>query len=156
MAHSHKTRTAAALQSVSLILLVSGCKAREMGVQFADTQAVKVDDTWISAARSCWPELARNNYTRGILSHELADPLHFRATFAAYAALGDKDIEAIVAAPINTAPAPDSGSLRGAGGGLLTRNQAVSFDGNPPGNLASNRIPSDALCAIHPGVPVGF
>ncbi len=43
--------------------LIAGCKARQMGVDFADKQAANVDNTWLIAVNSCWPDLAHQGYS---------------------------------------------------------------------------------------------
>ena len=138
--------------------VLSGCKAREMGIQFADKQARNVDNSWLIAANSCWPELTHSGYSLLDVKRYLADPLHFRATFAAYASLDNQQLIRVVTQPVKDAPAPDTSVLDHSQSPVLTRQQAVSRS-NLQGTLPANNngvAPADALCAIQPGTPVGF
>ena len=137
---------------------LAGCKAREMGIQFADKQAAKVDNSWLIAANSCWPDLTHSGYSLLDVKRYLADPLHFRATFATYGSLDNKQLIDVVTGPVTAAPAPDTSVLDHSQSPVLTRQQAVSrkdLNGTLPAN--NNGVaPADALCAIQPGTPVGF
>ena len=140
------------------VLLLSGCKAREMGIQFADKQAANVDNSWLIAANSCWPDLTHSGYSLLDVKRYLADPLHFRATFAAYSSLPNEQLVRIVTQPVISAPAPDTSVLDHSQNPVLTRAQAVSRS-DLHGTLPSGNngvAPADALCAITPGTPVGF
>ena len=129
-----------------------------MGIQFADQQARNVDHTWLIAANSCWPDLTHSGYSLLDVKRYLADPLHFRATFATYASLDNNTLISVVTEPVMSAPAPDTSVLDHSQGPVLTREQAVSRS-NLQGSLPADHngiAPSDALCAIQPGTPVGF
>lgn len=139
-------------------MLLSGCKAHEMGVNFAKTQAMHVDNSWLIAANSCWPELSHSGYSLGDIKRYLADPLHFRASFATYATLDNNALAQVVGKPVQDAPAPDASVLNNSPNPVLTRSEAVNRT-NLQGTLVANNngiAPADALCAIQPGTPVGF
>jgi hypothetical protein len=129
-----------------------------MGTQFSGRQAASVDSSWLIAAGSCWPDLGHQGYTVADIKRYLADPLHFRATFATYASLSDAQLLQIIPKPVDQAPAPDPSVLNQTTSPILTRTDAVSRK-NLRGTLASDNngvAPPDALCAIQPGIPVGF
>ena len=75
---THRTNSVFSLLLLSA--LISGCKAREMGIGFSSTHAKQVDPSWVTAAKSCWPALAHPGYDNEALEANLADPLH--PTFA--------------------------------------------------------------------------
>jgi len=142
---------AAAVLTVLLLVCV-GCKARELGSNFADTQSATVDNTWVTAADTCWPALAHQDYSIEVVKHYLADPVHFRAAFAVYAQLSDGTLRSIVAAPVANAPPPDVSVLANSQSPVITRTQALMGVTSAP-----NHIPgADSLCSIQPGLPVGF
>ncbi|MFC6644351.1 hypothetical protein ACFQBQ_01830 [Granulicella cerasi] len=139
-------------------VFASGCKAREMGVKYADKRAAHVDTTWLLAANACWPDLAHAGYTLGDVKSYLSDPLHFRATFAAYASLSNDELITVAETPVMKAPLPDSGIFNQSQNPVLTRQQALQGN-NARGTLVSDTngiAPQDSLCAIQAGTPVGF
>jgi len=135
-----------------LLFAPLGCKARELGANYADTQAVTVDDTWVTAVDSCWPAVAHQGYSTEGVKHYLADPLHFRAAFAAYAGLSDGKLRSTVAAPVSSAPPADTSVLAHTQMPILTRTQAITG----ATNSASYQPAPDSFCSIQPGLPVGF
>jgi len=139
------------------MLTCSGCEARQLGVAFSDKQAANVDNTWVDAAKACWPAL-QHGYDVESMKRYLADPMHFRAAFSTYSSLSDSDLRAIVLKPVTTAPAPDSSMLSRSQTAVITRYQAISgFDSSTAtANTTDSSAPPDALCAVHPGTPVGF
>ncbi len=144
------TATAALLAATGLC----GCEAREMGTTFADKQANAVDNTWVAAVKTCWPDVAHQGYSLPGMKRYLADPLHFRAAFSTYSALTDAQLLIIVTKPIQDAPPPDTSVLDHAQTPILTRDQAIS--GARPTSNSNGATPPDALCAIQTGTPVGF
>lgn len=159
----------ALLQSVSVALTgllavsaLSGCKAKELGANLADTQAIKVDHSWIVAARRCWPALHMTNDKT--MDAQLLDPIHFRSVFAVYAPYSDREIESLVAQSITSAPDADLAVFHDATSPVLTRKQAMAAPGTADEpttqSLLARRdaatVPQDALCAIHEGLPIGF
>ncbi|MDE1161765.1 MAG: hypothetical protein PW792_07435 [Acidobacteriaceae bacterium] len=147
--------TAAILAAASV---VSGCKAREMGITFSNTQATSVDDSWLLAAYACWPDMAHVGYSKADIKRYLSDPLHFRAAFAAYSPLSDASLIKIVAQPVLDAPVPDTSVLEHSLNPVITRRQALA-GGSIRGTLTSDNnslAPADTLCAIQAGTPVGF
>ena len=144
---------AAAIAATSLC----GCEARQLGVNFADKQAGSVDKTWVAAVKTCWPVLS-HGYSTEMLKQYLADPLHFRAAFSTYSALSDSELRSIVIKPVLSAPEPDSSILTHSQTAIFTRHQAIAGVDQET-VTASNTdaaAPADALCAVHPGTPVGF
>jgi hypothetical protein len=145
------TRIVATL-AATLGLALTGCKARELGSNYADTQSATVDNSWVTAVGACWPAVAHQSYSTEAIKHYLADPIHFRAAFAVYAPFTDEMLRSVVAAPVSNAPAPDTSVLVHSVSPVLTRAQALAGAKN-----ASNGTPgTDSLCSIQPGLPVGF
>ena len=138
--------------------LLCGCKAREMGVNFSDQQSTTVDDSWLTAVKTCWPDVGHQGYSVPGLKRYLADPLHIRAAFGSYASLTDSQLRAMIARPVNEAPAPDTVALAHSNTPVFTRDQAVA--GTDPKNAAADQTdgsaPPDALCAVQSGTPIGF
>jgi hypothetical protein len=154
----NSVRMLTAVAGVAAACSTGGCKAREMGVDYADQQAARVDNTWLVAANHCWPDLRHQGFSVDAIQHFMADPLHFRATFGAYAPLSDARLRNIVMHPVAEAPSPDTSVFDHSQTPLLTRADAVTGS-NPRGTLVSEGnglAPDDTLCAIQPGVPVGF
>ncbi len=132
----------------------SGCRVHELGAQISETQAAHVDQSWVKAAKGCWPMLGEKGDT--YVSVNLADPIGFRNTFPAYASLSDAQLEKIAGEPVDAAPRPDTSLFRDSSTPLMTRQQAV-------GEAASNTDQRDAqsispmtLCAIHTATPAGY
>jgi len=138
------------------VTMLSGCKAREMGVVFSPTQARHVDDSWLTAAKACWPELSHSGLSNEAIRKNLADPLHFRSAFSVYASMSDAQILQMVSTSINTAPEADASVLRGAATPYLTRLQAAAGAAVDPQASSNGEPPVDTLCAVHPGTPIGF
>jgi hypothetical protein len=144
--------TTATVLATAIVLACFGCKARELGANYAETQSETVDNSWVTAVDTCWPAVAHQSYSTEAIKHYLADPLHFRAAFAVYATLTDGMLRAVVAAPVGSAPAPDTSVLKNSVSPVLTRAQALAGVKD-----ASNGTPGpDSLCSIQPGLPVGF
>jgi len=144
--------SAVGLIATLLLFTPLGCKARELGANYADTQAATVDDTWVTAVETCWPAVAHQGYSTEGVKHYLADPLHFRGAFAVYAPLSDGMLRSIVAAPVSDAPGADISVLARSEAPILTRTQAATG----VTNTASREPGPDSLCSIQPGLPVGF
>ena len=136
--------------------MLSGCKAREMGVAFSSTQSKHVDDSWLVAVKACWPMLSHSGLSDEAIKGNLADPLHFRNAFGVYASLTDAQILQVVSQSIHTAPEPDSSVLRGAATPYLSRSQAAAGASLDPQASSNGEPPADTLCAVHPGTPIGF
>lgn len=143
---------------VAALCILAGCKARDMGVPTADHTADFVDQSWVAATKSCWPDLEHGGYTLAGIKHNLADPLRFRSTFPSYAAQSEASIRGLVTKPLMTAPPPDGSVLNNSRTPVLTRGQAAAGasaqQGLAPGG--NGFAPPDALCALHSGTPVGF
>ena len=129
-----------------------------MGVNFADQQAKSVDNSWVTAVNTCWPDVAHQGYSLEGMKRYLADPLHFRAAFSTYAALDDAALRGLVTKPVMSAPAPDSSLLSHSQTAVFTRSQAISGvnQQNAAATDTNTAAPPNALCAIHSGTPVGF
>jgi hypothetical protein len=138
-------------------LVLTGCEARQLGVSYADKQAASVDTSWVTAAKACWPDLS-HGYNNATMKQYLADPLHFRAAFTAYSAMSDAELRAVASKPLMSAPAPDASLLANSQTAVITRYEALSATSNSlaSANNTDSAAPPDALCAIHPGQPVGF
>ena len=135
-----------------------GCEAREMGVNFADAQANSVDNTRLTAAKTCWPDLGHQGYSTGGLKRYLVDPLHFRAAFSGYSSLSDSELRSLITKPVQSAPPPDTSMLAHSSTPVFTRAQALAGT-DPRDAIASNTngaTPPGAFCAAQPGTPVGF
>ena len=150
--------TQAALLLTPLLLgslAATGCRPHHTG---ADPQAGLVDESWITSAQSCWPDLTHNGYSTKRLQHDLAVPANFRATFPTYAAQSNVQIRALLSKTIGAAPSPDSSTLAHSQMPVLTRGQAAAGT-SPQAAVAANTngtAPPDALCAIQTGTPAGF
>jgi hypothetical protein len=141
-----------AVFTTALALACCGCKARELGANYADTQSETVDNSWVSAVEACWPAVAHQGYSTAAVKYYLADPLHFRAAFTGYATLNDDMLRTIVAAPVSSAPPVDTSVLAHTEMPVLTRVQAAAGVTNTAGRATG----PDSFCSIQPGLPVGF
>jgi len=138
----------------ALALALTGCEARELGAHISPTQAAHVDSTWVKAAKVCWPMLAQQ--TNSYVSANLGDPIGFRGTFPAYAALTDGQLETIVSSSVTDAPPADISLFSAATSPLLTRQQAIA-ETSATTDTRDARSPSpDTLCAVHAGTPAGY
>lgn len=119
-------------------------------------QAASVDNSWINAARSCWPDLARNGYTNDDLARNLIH--HLGDAFPAYSALSRNGADADLSMPITSILPPDGTRLENSSTPVLTRGQAVA--GTLPQNAVvqstNGDAPPDALCSIQAGIPQNF
>ena len=129
-----------------------------MGVPTAKSTAEFVDQSWVAATRSCWPELEHSGFSLDGIKHNLGDPLRFRSTFPSYAAQDEQSLRALVTKPLMAAPPPDSSVLLNSRTPVLTRAQAVAGTGPRAAIVQSTGgvAPPDGLCSIHAGTPVGF
>lgn len=156
MTTSH-SNSALALTAISAAtaLALTGCKPTEFNQVYAPTQSRHVDPSWIAAAKHCWPAIEHDGYSNSVIEHQLADPLHFRATFAAYAILPDASLIDLIAKPVSAAPPLDAGLFANSRTPVLTRAQALK--GAPDSQIApSGTTPPDPFCTLQPGMPVGF
>ncbi len=141
--------------------LALGCahkpKTAEGSIASPDSPA-SVDNTWVNAAKSCWPDLAKNGTTVRQIQQYLIDPTHLRSTFPSYAGLSDATIRTDLSLPISTILQPDVTRLANSATPVLTTGQAVA--GTPPqGAIVQSThgsAPPDALCSIQTGLPQGF
>ncbi len=138
--------------------LVLGCHhpKTEAGSLAKPGQPASVDNSWLNAARACWPDLAKNGYTNDDLSRNLIH--HLGAAFPTYAALTRNGADADLSMPISTVLAPDVTKLENSSTPVLTRGQAVAGVG-PGGAIVQSthgNAPPDALCSIQTGLPQGF
>ena len=119
-------------------------------------QPASVDNSWINAARSCWPQLAQNGYSNDDIGRNLIH--HLGAAFPTYAALSRNGADADLSMPIATVLPPDVTKLENSSTPVLTRGQAVA--GTPPQGAivqsTNGNAPPDALCSIQQGIPDGF
>lgn len=119
-------------------------------------QPASVDHSWISAAKSCWPDLSKNGYTDDDIARNLLD--HLGAGFPSYSALSGHGSRADLSMPITSVLAPDVTRLENSSTPVLTRGQAVA--GTPPRGAivqsTNGNAPPDSLCSIQSGIPDGF
>ncbi len=145
--------------ALTTALLTTGCHRQKQtadGSMAAPGKPASVDNSWVSAARSCWPDLAKNGYTQEQIASNLLH--HLGSAFPSYIALNRNGADADLSMPITTVLPPDIGQLEHSQTPVLTRGQAVA--GTPPqGAIVQNtngNAPPDALCSIQPGLPQGF
>ena len=145
-----------ALMAIGLLVGCHDRKATAPGSLASPDQAASVDNSWVNAARSCWPDLAKKAYSSQDVSRNLVH--HLADVFPSYGALGRNGGSADLSMPITTVLPPDAGPLQHSQTPVLTRGQAVA--GTPPqGALVQNtngNAPPDALCSIQSGIPQGF
>ena len=146
--------------ALALSLSLTGChnKQGEHGSMAPVGNPASVDASWVSAAKSCWPDLAKNNYSQQQIGGYLTSPANVRSTFPSYAGLSDATIQADITVPLATILPPDTTKLVNSSRPVLTTGQAVA--GTPPqGAIAQSThgsAPPDSLCAIQSGLPEGF
>ena len=138
--------------------LIGGCRQPKTadGSMAKPGAAASVDNSWINAARACWPDLVKNGYTTDNIGRNLIH--HLGDAFPAYSALGNKGTDADLSMPIATVLPPDVTKLQNSSTPVLTRGQAVQGVG-PQGAIVQSThgsAPPDTLCSIQPGVPPGF
>ena len=141
------------------VAMLTGCEARELGVNVADSQAKQVDESWVKATTTCWTGIPSQHYTDASMKRYLADPIHFRAAFATYSALDDNELRAMVSKPVSAAPPPDTTMLAHSSTPVFTKAQALAGTDPHSDAVVSNTngsTPADAFCAAQPGTPVGF
>ena len=138
---------------------VSGCHHQPKtadGSMAKPGQPASVDNSWINAAKSCWPQLAQKNQTD--IEDYLVGAGHLGATFPSYSALNGNGTSADLSMPIATVLAPDVTRLENSSTPVLTRGQAVA--GTPPQEAivqsTHGNAPPDALCSVQTGLPAGF
>lgn len=140
-------------------MMLAGCHASKQtatGSMAGPGKEASVDNSWRSAAHSCWPELAKYGYSDQELSRNLIH--HLGSAFPAYSSLSSNGADADLSMPITTVLSPDVSRLEHSQTPVLTRGQAVA--GTPPqGALVQHtngNAPPDALCSIQTGIPQGF
>ena len=139
--------------------LVLGCHRQKQtadGSMATPGQPASVDNSWLNAAKACWPDLTKNGYSNDDLSRNLIH--HLGAAFPTYSVLTSNGADADLSMPITTVLAPDVSKLENSSTPVLTRGQAVAGVG-PQGALVQNthgNAPPDALCSIQTGLPQGF
>ena len=147
-----------ALASFLLLAALGGCHHRKTAAGSLDAPGKpdSVDTTWVTAAKSCWPELAKNGYTDQDIRENLVH--HIGAAFPTYSALSRNGADADLSMPLTSVLPPDTTKLFNSATPVLTRGQAVA--GTPPSGaiVASTHgsAPPDALCSIQQGVPQDF
>ena len=138
--------------------LATGCHQKQTaeGSMVRPGQPASVDNSWINAAKSCWPQLDSNGYSNDDIARNLIH--HLSAAFPTYAALSPKGADADLSMPVTTVLAPDVTKLANSSTPVLTRGQAVQGVG-PQGAIVQSThgiAPPDALCSVQPGLPDGF
>ena len=138
---------------------VLGChhqKTTAPGSMAGPGKPASVDNTWINAARSCWPDLAQQGYSSEDIGRNLIH--HLSGAFPTYAALNTRGGDADLSTPITSVLAPDVTKLENSQTPVLTRGQAVAGVG-AQGAIVQHthgNAPPDALCSIQTGIPDGF
>ena len=142
-----------------LFPLLGGChqqKRTATGSMALPGKPASVDNTWINAAKSCWPQLAANGYTNQDVASNLLH--HLGAAFPTYGALNGNHGDADLSMPITTVLPPDASKLDHSRSPVLNRGQAVA--GTPPQRAVASStdgsVPPDALCSVQNGIPQGF
>ncbi len=136
-----------------------GCQHQKQtanGSMAGPGKPASVDNSWINAAKSCWPQLAANGYNPDDIARNLIH--HLGSAFPTYSALNREGGDADLSMPITTVLAPNAGLLQHSQTPVLTRGQAVA--GTPPGGAivqsTNGNAPPDALCSVQTGIPQGF
>ena len=160
ISNPHRLRHAVSATALLLLgcIAATGCHKNHRGAGTDDSHGNFVDNSWVSAAQSCWPNLTRNGYNTDRIKRNLAHPANFRNAFPAYAAQTDANLRALVVKPIETAPPPDITRLAHSSTPVLTQNQAAA--GTSPTNavIASTdgTAPPNAFCSVQDELPAGF
>lgn len=140
------------------LCLVLGCSHKHTGAPVVSSSGRLIDQSWITATQSCWPDLAKQGYTAQDIRRNLANLDDFHNAYPVYAAQNHRDLDDILGKPLQTGPDPDISKLAHSQYPVLTRGQAAA--GTVPQMAvvqSTNGIaPPDAFCAIQPGVPQGF
>ena len=148
------------LLAATALLALTGCHSKhsENGSMAPAGSAAAVDNSWVNAAKSCWPDLARNGHTPQQIQQYLTGPANVRSTFPSYGGLSDETIKSDITVPLATILPPDTTKLVNSSKPVLTAGQAVA--GTSAGGAAvqstHGSAPPDALCAIQSGLPQGF
>ena len=143
------------------LLMVTGChhqKQTAEGSMASPGASASVDNSWVQAAKSCWPDLGKNGYSTQQIQQYLITPANVRVAFPSYTGLSDDTLKADISVPLATILPPDTTKLTNSSNPVLTTGQAVQ--GTPPqGAIVQSThgsAPPDALCAIQSGLPQGF
>ncbi len=151
------SQTAAIVSTAFLLCgcLTVGCRTHH-GADASGPNTV--DNSWVSAAKSCWPDIASQAQSPNQIQQYLSGPANFRATFPTYSGSTDAALRMLLTEPVGVAPLPDIGRLAHSSSPVLTRGQAAAGTGPHGAIVASTNgiAPPDALCAIQPGIPAGF
>ena len=135
-----------------------GCSHKHTGAPVVTSSGRLVDQSWITATQSCWPDLAKQGYTADDIRRNLANTTDLHHAFPVYAAQTHKDLDDILGKPLQTGPDPDITQLAHSQTPVLTRGQAAA--GTVPQmavvQSTDGNAPPDAFCSIQPGIPQGF
>ena len=137
-----------------------GCrhKGGDHGSMAPVGSSAAVDNSWVSAAQSCWPDLTKNGHTAQQVQQYLSSPANVRSAFPSYTGLSDATIKADITVPLATILPPATTKLVNSAKPVLTAGQAAA--GTAPGAAAAQSThgsaPPDALCAVQSGLPQGF
>lgn len=155
---SHKTPLQSALLAALVACCAAGCSHKHTGSGVVTSSGAHLDQSWITAANACWPDLAKQGYSGDDLRHNLGAPATLRNTFPVYTALSNADIDNILAKPVEASPSPDTTRLSHSTYPILNRMQAAQGAGKDSAVVQSTNglAPPDAFCAIQPGIPQGF
>ncbi len=137
---------------------IIGCSHKHPGAPTITSNGRLIDQSWITATQSCYPDLTKQGYTTADIQHNLANTTDLHNAFPVYAAQTHKDLDDILGKPLQTGPDPDTAQLAHSQTPVLTRGQAAA--GTVPGMAVvqntNGSAPPDAFCSIQPGIPQGF
>ncbi len=139
-------------------LSASGCSHKHTGAPVVTSSGRLIDQSWISATQSCWPDLAKQGYTADDVRRNLANLDDFHNAYPVYTAQTHADMDNILGKPLQTGPDPDISKLAHSQYPVLTRGQAAAGTVPQMAVVQSTKgiAPPDAFCSVQPGIPQGF
>ncbi len=154
----NRTLALIGLLGPGLSITLTGCSSKHTGAPVVTTSGRLIDQSWITATQSCWPDLGKQGYSAEDVRRDLANLDDFHNAYPVYAAQTHKRLDEILGKPLQTGPDPDISQLAHSQYPVLTRGQAAA--GTVPHMAvvqSTNGIaPPDAFCSVQPGVPQGF
>lgn len=140
------------------VLVLAGCSSKHIGAPVATTSGRNIDNSWLTAANACWPDLAKQGYSAEDIRKNLAAADTFHAAFPVYAAQPGKAVDDLLGKPLTIAPPPDVTQVAHSTTPVLTRGQAAQGTGPQMAVVqhTEGSAPPDSFCSIQTGVPQGF
>ncbi len=144
--------------AATAVCFTLGCSHKHVGAPVVTSSGRLVDQSWITATQSCWPDLAKQGYSADDVRRNLANLDDFRNAYPVYAAQTHRDLDDILGKPLQTGPDPDTSKLAHSQYPVLTRGQAAAGTASQMAVVQSTNgiAPPDSFCAIQPGIPQGF